>query len=276
MSISIAGLGSILALKIIDATRDRQIETLKSDVVHARAEQSFRERIAGITIPAELVGDFEVYGFVMRAFDLEDQIFGKGMIRKVLEADPSDEESLVNRLTDGRFGELHASLAFTTENGPQSPDFSDPIWVDGIVERYYAQVFANTNADQNGTVGTVLHFRSKVDEIDSWYDVLKDEDLTSFFQVALGMPSQLSGLDVDMQKRQLEAKFDLATLSDPKVLARLEAKYVAISDVLNPPQSQAVDPIVGLFSSVSTGSQFVPVTMDLPTIQLSASSLYRS
>ena len=135
--ISVAGLGAQVALQVVDATRDRQMALLQNDVQNSRAEAAFRERIGQITTPEELVADFEVYSFVMRAFDLEDQIFGKGMIRKVLEADPEEPSSLLNRLTDIRFREMHLSLGFTTTDGPQTPDFTSDEFVQGIVDRFY-------------------------------------------------------------------------------------------------------------------------------------------
>ena len=77
--ISISGLGSSTALKLIDATRDKQLDLMRDSAANKRAEEAFRDRIGDISSPEELIADFEVYSFVMRAFDLEDQIFGKGL-----------------------------------------------------------------------------------------------------------------------------------------------------------------------------------------------------
>lgn len=115
--ISISGLGSQTALRLIDATRSRQVEVMRDDPGNKRSEAAFRERIGNITTPEELIADFEVYSFVMKAFDLEDQIFGKGMVKKILQSDPENSSSLLNRLTDPRFREMHLSLEFTTAEG---------------------------------------------------------------------------------------------------------------------------------------------------------------
>ena len=138
MVISVSGLTSQAALNLVDRTRDSQMTTLRSEAQHERAANVFRERIASITTPEELVKDFEVYSFVMNAFDLEDQIFGRGMMRKILESDPGDNTALVNRLSDARFGAIHDALGFTAQGGAKVvPDFSDKTWQDGIVDRYF-------------------------------------------------------------------------------------------------------------------------------------------
>lgn len=272
MVLSISGLGSQLALNFIDSTKDRQMETLRSEARHKRDADAFLERITTIKSPEEFVKDYEVYSFVMKAFDLEDQIFGRGMIRKVLESNPEDEESLVNRLTNVNLGELHGALGFTTGEGPQVPDFSDPTWQQGIVDRYFETVFLNENKDQNATVGTVLEFQSKVSEIDNWIDVLKDREIGQFFRTALGLPQQMATLDIEQQERIFESRYDISKLSDPEEVQSLITRYVAISDVLNPPRA-ATNAAVSLLSS-SVG-QFVPITIDIPTINYSSASLYR-
>lgn len=271
MVLSISGLGSQLALNFIDATKDRQMESLRNEARHQRDADAFLERITSITSPEEFVQDYEVYSFVMKAFDLEDQIFGRGMIRKVLESDPLDDTSLVNRLTNVNLGELHGALGFTTPDGPQVPDFSDPTWQQGIVDRYFETVFLNENNDQNATVGTVLEFRSKVAEIDSWIDVLKDREMGEFFRTALGLPSQMGTLDIDQQERIFESRYDITKLTDPDEVQSLITRYVAISDVLNPPQA-TTSVAVSLLSS--SAGQFVPITIDIPAINYASASAY--
>ena len=274
MVLSISGLSSQLALSLIDSTQDRQIESLKSEPQHARAAEQFRERIGSITSPQELVQDYEVYSFVMRAFDLEDQIFGKGMVRKVLESDPSDDSSLVNTLTDSRFGELHTGLGFTTEDGPQTPDFNDTAWQDGIVDLYFSRIYANDYAEQNETVGAVLEFREEVTEIDSWYDVLKNETLTEFFQTALSLPSEMSGLDVDKQAEIFADKYDLSDLSDPAEQERLINRYVAISEALNPQGFSASSAALSILQGSSTlSSDILEITWDISPVSYSTYSL---
>tara|TARA_R100001369_G_scaffold12168_2_gene26096 strand:- start:6035 stop:6859 length:825 start_codon:yes stop_codon:yes gene_type:complete len=273
--ISISGLGSSTALKLIDATRDKQLELMRNSAANKRAEEAFRDRIGDITTPEELVADFEVYSYVMRAFDLEDQIFGKGLIRKMLESNPTEPSSLLNRLTDSRFREMHLTLGFTTEEGPQTPDLTDPDFLSDVTTRFYNRQYINENDAQNETVGTVLEFRDKVGDISNWFEVLASEKLTNFFQVALSLPTQMSALDLDRQKSLLQEKFDIEKLADPAEREKLIARYVAISDAVNPQGFQANSIALDLLQSYNLGGQFVPITIDVAAITFSASRLYR-
>jgi Protein of unknown function (DUF1217) len=278
MVLSISGMSSQLALKLIDSTRDSQLQQLRSEPANQRGADAFRERIGSITTPEELVKDFEVYSFVMRAFDLEDQIFGKGMIRKILESDPSDDTALVNRLSDPRFGELHAALGFTTATGPQTPNFNDPAWQDGIVNQYYETVFVNSEAEQNSTVGTVLEFREKAASLNNWFDVLKNKELTNFFRVALALPREMAGLNVDKQAAILGKKYDLTKLTDPVEQEKLISRFTAISDVLTPPQgvyNSSALTVLRSIGRVGSAVQIISLQLNVAPVQYSASSLYR-
>ena len=273
--LSISGLGSSTALKLIDATREKQLTLMSNDPVNKRAEQAFRERIGSITSPKELIADYEVYSFVMRAFDLEEQIFGKGLIRKMLESDPVAPDSLMNRLSDSRFRELHLTLGFTTEAGPQVPDLSNSKFQDALVAKFYNRQYIDENDSQNETVGTILQFRDKFSGINNWFQVLSDEKLTNFFQVSLGLPQQMASLDIDKQKKLLAEKFDLKKLADPDERQRLIIKFAAISDVLNPQAFQSNNTALNLLQSSNLGGQFVPFTIDISAVTFSASRLYR-
>ncbi|WP_299877564.1 DUF1217 domain-containing protein [uncultured Sulfitobacter sp.] len=273
--ISVSGLGGQIALRVVDATRDRQMELLRSDAQNQRGEEAFRERIGGITTPEELIADFEVYSFVMRAFDLEDQIFGKGMIRKILESDPEEPSSLLNRLTDIRFREMHLALGFTTTEGPQTPDFTTEEFAEDIVNRFYNRQFISGYEAENVAVGRVLEFRDAAEDLENWFQVLRNPELTQFFQIALGLPSALSGLDVEVQQRRMSEKFDLETLSDPAVREDLVSRFIALSEVQNPQQALASSAALNILSSASFGAQFVPIALNVPSVTFSAASLYR-
>lgn len=272
MVLSLSGLSSPLALRLLDSTRAQQIEQLRNEPRNQRAVEAFLAKIGQVTTPKEFVDSYEVYSFVMRAFDLEDQIFGRGMMRRVLEADPSDDRSLVNRLTDERFRDIHKAMGFSKADGSEVPNFEDPVWQQAIISRYFEQQFENAVGEQNETLGAVLSFRRQFSEVTNWFDILKDRDLSQFFRTALGLPDQMASVELDRQKAIFEREFDLSSLRDPKVREQLVARYMAISDVRNP-QSAAASPALSLLQRPS--GLGVIVSLEVPRISFSATALYR-
>jgi hypothetical protein len=250
---------------------------LQSEALHARRIENFKEKIGAITTPSELINDFETYSFVMRAFDLEEQIFGKAMLRKILESDADDATSLVSRLTDDRFSELHTTLGFVKSGEIIVPDFTDTTFQDNVVDKYLEREFIGRQAVTNVLVGDALDFRIAALEVNSWYDVLKNVGLSEFFRVALGMPSETVRLTVEKQKELFESKYNVEDLKNEDSRERLIEQYLIRSEISNLATQGSSNPILNLFRPISNNTltgQFTPITLSIPAVKISASRLF--
>lgn len=265
--IPIGGMSSFLGLKLADRTEDIQKRQILDAPQHDRAIAVFRERIGGIETVDQLIEDRELFAFVMRAFDLEDQIFGKALIRKMLKSDVEDRQSLINRLTDPRFREMYDGLGFGPD-GVGNPNTILKDWQESIVDRYVDTLFVNALAEQNETVGAALEFRRKAGKIEGPFDILKDKDLAQFMRTVLGLPAESAQVDIDRQAKFIEQRLDLEKLQDPAEVERLIVRYALVSDALSSTavsQSAAVQMLSG---SVALGSErgFLAVTFDIAAI----------
>lgn len=265
--ISISGFSAVNGLAIVDRTRDAQLESLKNQPQHQRAIENFYEKISDVETVDQLMEDYELYSFVMKAYDLEDQIFGKAMMSKILKSNVEESDALINRMTDPRFRELYDDMGFGTDGvGNLNTILSS--WQDRMVDRYVERHFINFQTEGNETVGSVLEFRNKVGDINNAFDILKDSQLTSFFQKALGLPSSVSGLDIDKQAELLESKLDIESLQDPEVADKLVRKFVAISDALNN-TATSNNIALQLISPIGSSSQIVTGTIGISAINFS-------
>ncbi len=271
--IPLAGLSTRTGLALADATRDRQVETIRNSAEHKRAIKAFEERIGDIKTVDQLMEDRELYVFVMKAHGLEDQIFGKAMISKILKSDPDDPKSLLNRLTDPRFRELHKNMGFGGGGEFNVKTFQSS-WRREMVDRYVNERFTSAQADQNEAVGTVLEFRQKAASVKSWFDVLKDASVASFMRTALGLPKEAISLDIDKQAALFESKFDLKKLKDPAELEKLERKFVAITDAQDTSR-MSQNAALQLMAGAVAGGQFVPITLDISAINSFSTKYYR-
>lgn len=259
--ISTSGLSASFALKLIDNQRDKFEEGIEKSPMNKREISAFRERIGSIQTVDQLVDDFEVYSFVMKAYDLESQIFGKGMMKKVLASDPDDKKSLVNKMTDTRFRELYRAMGFTND-GTANPNTSNPEWVDTMVDRYVEQKLINEQLSSNSIVGHVLHAEARAPKVTSWFNVLADTKLQDFFYTALNLPDAMKSADVDVQVATLQKKFDLDTLNDPGVLDKMITRYTAIAEAKQAQSNIASNPILQLFSANSGQRSIIQINLD--------------
>ena len=265
--ISLSGMGTQLALNLFDATRDKQLDLVARDRLNARQIEAFSDRIATIRSPKELIADTEVYTFVMRAFDLEDQIFGKALIRKTLESDVSDRSALVNRLTDPNIRSMYKELGFAPGGGA-SANFADAEWQADMIRRFKERLVLNTAAEGNTGAGLALEFRSKAPQVETWFDVLKDKDLGRFMRRALGVPDEIVQMDIDRQAKLFEQKFDIEKLKDPAEIEKLVQRFSAVYDAVEgiAAQSNVAVSLMQGAVSIGQGRNFTPITLDIPSI----------
>ncbi len=266
--IPLQGLSSSLGLALVDATRDRQIQSIENSAQGKREIDTFRERIGDIETVDQLIEDHDLYVFVMKAYDLEDQIFGKAMMAKVLKSDPDDPASLVNRLTDQKFRDLNRDMGFLPNDAGNNNTFLTS-WQDKMVDRFVERQFINSQADQNETIGTVLEFRNVASSITEPFGFLKNAEMSDFIRTVLGIPSSAAGLDIDRQADMIDKKFDFSKLQDPAEVEKLIVKYVAIKDAQDNTSASTNIAVQLMNAAVNTSSsgQFVPITIDIESIR---------
>jgi hypothetical protein len=88
----------------------------------------------------------------------------------------------------------------------------------------------------------------------------------------------MSGLDVDKQNAIMQKKYDLTKLADPDERDRLITRFMAVSDVLNPPQGNFNSTALSVLQNIgSVGSavQIISLQLNVSPVQYSASLLYR-
>ena len=274
--ISLGGMSTQVAVKLFDATRDKQLDLVTKDALNARQIEAFKERIGDIKSPKEFVADTEVYTFVMRAFDLEDQIFGKAMIRKVLESNSDERSALVNRLSNPKIKDMYDKLGFAPGGG-RSFNFNRTGWQDEVIDLFKERMLLNAAAEDNTGAGIALEFKSKAAEVETWFDILKDKDMGKFMRRALGLPDEAIKVDLDRQVALFKSKYDIEKLKDPKEVDKLVSRFSAIYDAVEGVQSQS-NTVLQLMQgavSIGQGGGFAAVTLNIPTITGGGYNAYR-
>ncbi|OWU83199.1 hypothetical protein ATO6_20385 [Oceanicola sp. 22II-s10i] len=271
--ISVSGMPTLTALKLVDATEAKQHELIRNQPQHARAISHFYENIESVESVDDLMADPELFGFVMRAFDLEDQIFGKAMMEKILKSNIEEEDALVNRMADTRFRALYEEMGFGTD-GVGNINTILTRWQDRMVERYVDRHFLNANMEENATLGTALDFRRKVADIEGPLDILKDSKMSKFFRTVYGMPSQMAGLDIDKQIEIINRKVDFEALKDPEEVEKLVTRFIALSDALSG-VATANSGALQMLTASATGN-FNYAVLDIESVVSSGFSGYKT
>jgi hypothetical protein len=123
-----------------------------------------------------------------------------------------------------------------------------------LLDRFVADAMTNryekAMGDGNAGLREALYFIRNAEKITTIAELMTDKAMTAVMRGALGLPESFGVLDFEQQKRILTARVDLDSLQDPKAVAKLVQRYLALAA----PSQSASNPILALFGGDGGGS----------------------
>lgn len=236
------GSGGYLGWKVLERTAERQRAVFEQDMQIRNSRDYFSENITNVSGAEELVSDYKLLNVALRAFGLDADIGNRAFIKKVLESDPSDSKSIVNKLSDKRYLSLNKAFGFGSSNSspPASMDVS------GILDMYVSRSFEKNIGERYEEIELALNAQRELPSIASnsssanakWYQIIASKPLRKIFEGAFGLDSSFGQIPVDRQLAELQKRFerltgttDIAELSKPESLSKLLKNYLLRSQL---------------------------------------------
>ncbi|RQP07145.1 MAG: DUF1217 domain-containing protein [Paracoccus sp. BP8] len=212
------GSGGYLGWKILARTMTTQRNAFVQSSAMETARDYFARKMPEVVTAESFVNDRKLLTVALRAFGLDADINSRYFIRKVLEADPEDKSSLVNRLADKRYLNLNRAFSayFSSATEALDVDLSE------ILERYNSRSFEKNIGEQYAEIELALNAqrelreiaRADISENAKWYQILASKPLRQIFEGAYGLRGGFSALPVDRQLSELKTKTAKLTGSD--------------------------------------------------------------
>ncbi|WP_025036435.1 DUF1217 domain-containing protein [Bradyrhizobium sp. DOA9] len=202
----------------------------------SREAAYYKANIGKVKTVDDLMKDYRLYHFAMKAYGLEDMAYAKAFMRKVLESDLSDANSFVNKLVDKRYREFAAAFSFNGGATPvaQSEDQTDEMiglytatkksQVDALAadtNYYSAQIGNITSADQllnNDRLRNYVYSAFGIDQSkwppDTIGQVLRSDPSDPNSYVNTAFASQLTGLNAQLAQAKSDVSAANAKIAD--------------------------------------------------------------
>jgi hypothetical protein len=235
-------------LSYISIARDfsQSLARIAASTQVARDSAYYLDNIGKVKTVDDLLQNSRLYGFVLKAFDLDDMRYAKALIRKVLEGGIAESTSLANTLTDKRYRALAAAFDFPG-NGPATTTTTAAR--QGTVDRYVETALEANVGKQNDGARMALYFRRMAPELTSLTGILADTTLLEVVQTTFGLSKGMSFQPIEQQTKLLGKHLAVADLKDPAKLEKLIVRFTANYDA-NRPQA---DTTLALFGTGSVG-----------------------
>lgn len=204
--------GGYLGWKLLERTLDSQKQVFSKSAEIQRSRDYFVENISKVEAAEDLVGNYKLLSVALRAFGLDDDINNKYFIRKVLEADPDDKSSLINKLPDKRYEQLNA--AFKLWNTPAPEGTTTTVDSKAITDMYVTRSFERNIGERHQEIEISLNAQRELKtlaEVDlsqkaKWYQIVGSKPLRKVFEGAFGLSSHFANLPIDRQVAELKSR----------------------------------------------------------------------
>jgi hypothetical protein len=144
-----------------------------------RDTEYYDANIGSVKTVDDLMGNYRLYSYAMKAYGLEDMTYAKGMMKQVLTSDLSDTSSFANRLTDPRYKAFAAAFNFgATTTVAQTSDQEDDML--GLYTQSYPdeEAAAQTASD---------NYAAAIDKITNVDQLISNPSLKSYVLSAYGL-----------------------------------------------------------------------------------------
>ncbi|MGO4437593.1 DUF1217 domain-containing protein [Rhizobium sp. RAF56] len=139
----------------------------------------YKANIGKVKTADDFLGDYRLYSYAMKAFGLEDMVYAKGMMKKVLESDLSDTKSFANKLTDTRYKQFAAAFNFgvSANSGQTDTQQEDMLGL-------YTQSFAN---EESSIKTESDYFSARINNITNVMQLVADPRMKNYLLKAYGL-----------------------------------------------------------------------------------------
>lgn len=158
-----------------------------SDTLNARDTAYYKANIGKVGSVDDLLKDYRLYSYAMKAYGLEDMIYAKAFMKKVLESDLNDSDSYANKLTDERYRQFAAAFNF----GAQSKAAQSSAQSDELVGLYKASI----TAEGEQVDADMRYYNAVIDTVPNVDQLLGNERLRNIILKTFNLDTKTYSFD---------------------------------------------------------------------------------
>lgn len=249
--------------QILTNNPERFRATIESEASVKRETAYFRENIGKVTNADDLMKDYRLFSYTMKAFGMSDMLYAKALVKKLLNEGVTDKSAMANQMTNPLYKDLATAFDFSGKG----PGLTSALgFADAVVAKFVQATMETNEGKDNEGVRLALYFKRKASSFTKPMEILADKAALKFIQTTFGIPKEASGADIDTQVRQISKLLDMKDLQDPEKVDRLIQRFSAMYDMSNG-MVQKNNPMMSLFDTSNQDSGFgLDLMMSIATL----------
>ncbi len=225
----------------LQETYDKQLQTYSASPQIQRDIDYFKEKFAQPISVEDFVTDPRLRRISLTAFGLNGEEWKTGYIRNILEQVQEPDSTFLQRLNNPQYTSFAEALE--PANGQINLITSE---IDTIAARYAAESFELAVGQQDDTMRLSLNYQDGIGELVTegstdeavLFKLLGSTPIRTVLETALGIPADISQLDVDRQAEflddRLKSQFGINSVQDlksPEVVEQVLQRYQILAGI---------------------------------------------
>jgi hypothetical protein len=239
---------SSVGYSMLSRSMELTLRRVGSQAAVKREQEYYDAHINGVKDVDGFIGDYRLYNYAMEAYGLDDMVYAKAFMKKVLESDLTDPNSFANKLSDSRYKTFAAAFNFHSPNaGVQTPAQTDELI--GL----YTQSFKD---NEKAASTEANYFKTAMRYVGSVDDILGKPRLKDFVLDAFG-------IDGKFVSRDFLKKVLTSDVNDPASFVNTQAndKYKAMAAAFSfGPDGKTTSPLQSPQSASQTADLIAKAT----------------
>ena len=224
-------LSAVALYNSLDTAILKRKEVVVKDKVLQADIEYWKENIKKLEEPEDLFKDYRLLEITLRAYGLESEISKAGLIKGVLFSSKDEVNSLVNKMRDSRYRDMHKDLRLDLGLDIAHLD----VTAFKIEQKLIDTAVEQSLDEQAPGIRRAIHFKRVADkgDIEGPFDLLSDANLRDVVLAARGLPLTIVRADIDSQGRTLERVLDFDKFDDDAYVDRIIQQYLVQIDTQN-------------------------------------------
>ena len=213
----------VQALQTAEQNQTQNVALTAQQPAVARDIASFESAVKSATSPAQLLANPTVLKVLLTASGMSDQVGYTALATQALLSNPSDQNALINQLSDPRWLTVNQTYNFATKGLSviQSPKVLADI-ANGYAEQsWYQTLDANTPG-----LAEALQFKAQASSITSIGQILGNPLFFNVVTTALGIPLQIAYQSQQAQAQAISAQLNVGQLQNANYVNGITDQYL--------------------------------------------------
>jgi hypothetical protein len=221
----------------------------------------FNAHAAGVTTPAQLLGNYKLLTVVLTAFNLQGSIKDTALLKQLMTQNPNSSSSLAQKLGSTQYLLFAKALSNWT-----TPPFANASDRAQLISSYTTNTFEQTADGQAPGLANALYFTREAPNLKSINALQSDANLLKVAVAATGISyNDYVQLDFDQQTKLLTSKIKVSQFQTPSYVKQLAEQYLvqqgssgsstpapgSVASLYSDDQTDAGDSLLGILNPSS-------------------------